>query len=226
MQVARLALWQSHRLFREGLAGLLAARDDIALVAAVATGEDLLAACRQLRPDVALLEVASGGAAGATRVAALLRRAAGPGTRLIGLYEGQAPRDTAPMRAAGLRLLLPRADGIGPVLRAIRGEPAPQPIVAPSPGAHGARGAGRVAGASYPDLVPLTGREADVLALVGAGRTSRQISLELSISHKTVENHKQRIFGKLGVQNQAHAVVVAMRQGLLEPERVLQLASK
>ena len=61
------------------------------------------------------------------------------------------------------------------------------------------------------EVYRLTGREADVLALVGAGRTSRQISAELHISPKTVENHKQRIFGKLGVQNQAHAVSVAMR---------------
>jgi DNA-binding CsgD family transcriptional regulator len=37
----------------------------------------------------------------------------------------------------------------------------------------------------------------------------------MGISPKTVENHKQRIFSKLGVQNQAHAVAVAMRQGLL-----------
>jgi DNA-binding CsgD family transcriptional regulator len=37
----------------------------------------------------------------------------------------------------------------------------------------------------------------------------------MGISPKTVENHKQRIFSKLGVQNQAHAVSVALRQGLL-----------
>jgi DNA-binding CsgD family transcriptional regulator len=39
----------------------------------------------------------------------------------------------------------------------------------------------------------------------------------MGISPKTVENHKQRIFAKLGVQNQAHAVAVAMRSGLVKP---------
>jgi DNA-binding CsgD family transcriptional regulator len=80
------------------------------------------------------------------------------------------------------------------------------------------RSSGSVEGAS------LTLREVDVLNLVGAGLTSREISVALEISHKTVENHKQRIFCKLGVQNQAHAVSVAMRTGVLRPERVIDLA--
>ena len=46
----------------------------------------------------------------------------------------------------------------------------------------------------------------------------------MKVSHKTVENHKQRIFGKLGVQNQAHAVSVAFRKGYLRPEDVPTLA--
>jgi DNA-binding CsgD family transcriptional regulator len=47
----------------------------------------------------------------------------------------------------------------------------------------------------------------------------------LNISPKTVENHKQRIFRKLGVQNQAHAISVAMRSGLMRPERVIDAAA-
>lgn len=73
--------------------------------------------------------------------------------------------------------------------------------------------------------MPLTARELSVVTLVGAGCTSREISVRMSISHKTVENHKQRIFRKLGVQNQAHAVSVAMRSGLLRPDRVIDAAS-
>ncbi len=75
-----------------------------------------------------------------------------------------------------------------------------------------------------PGRTVLTTRELHVLHLVGAGYTSREISGRLDISHKTVENHKQRIFGKLGVQNQAHAVSVAMRAGLLRADRVIDLA--
>jgi DNA-binding NarL/FixJ family response regulator len=61
----------------------------------------------------------------------------------------------------------------------------------------------------------LTDRELEVLRLIGAGRTTRQISEGLGISQRTVENHKRRIFAKLDVQSQAHAVASAARLGLL-----------
>jgi DNA-binding NarL/FixJ family response regulator len=61
----------------------------------------------------------------------------------------------------------------------------------------------------------LTGRELEVLRLIGAGRTTREISTLLGVSRRTVENHKRRIFAKLDVQSQAHAVASAARLGLL-----------
>lgn len=61
----------------------------------------------------------------------------------------------------------------------------------------------------------LTGRELEVLRLIGAGRTTREISGALGVSRRTVENHKRRIFAKLDVQSQAHAVASAARLGLL-----------
>src|SRR5213078_1893180 len=65
-------------------------------------------------------------------------------------------------------------------------------------------------------LAPLTEREREVLRLVGMGSTTREISGRLGISAKTVENHKHRIFSKLGVHNQAHAVSIAVRKGLID----------
>jgi DNA-binding CsgD family transcriptional regulator len=67
------------------------------------------------------------------------------------------------------------------------------------------------------DRSALTGRELEVLRLIGAGQTTRQISAGLSISQRTVDNHKRRIFAKLDVQSQAHAVASAARLGLLTP---------
>ena len=57
------------------------------------------------------------------------------------------------------------------------------------------------------------------MLLVGSGLTASQIAAQLCISTKTVENHKQRVFRKLDVQSQSHAVSVAMRLGLLGPPR-------
>ena len=59
-----------------------------------------------------------------------------------------------------------------------------------------------------------------LLGLLQEQPTTRRVAAHMGISPKTVENHKQRIFCKLGVQNQAHAVAVAMRRGLLSPSAV------
>ncbi|HEY1738825.1 MAG TPA: LuxR C-terminal-related transcriptional regulator, partial [Acidimicrobiia bacterium] len=64
-----------------------------------------------------------------------------------------------------------------------------------------------------------TPREREVVTLVGTGLTASQIATQLQISTKTVENHKQRVFRKLDVQSQSHAVSVALRLGLLGPAR-------
>ncbi len=61
----------------------------------------------------------------------------------------------------------------------------------------------------------LTQRELQVLSLISQGSTTTQIAERLGISIKTVENRRRTLFTKLGVQNQSHALTVAMRNGLL-----------
>lgn len=63
----------------------------------------------------------------------------------------------------------------------------------------------------------LTPREVQVMQGIANGLATAQVAISLGITRKTVENHKQRIFAKLGVQSQAHAVAVAVDYGLLGP---------
>ncbi|MFZ2119431.1 MAG: LuxR C-terminal-related transcriptional regulator [Pseudonocardiaceae bacterium] len=65
---------------------------------------------------------------------------------------------------------------------------------------------------SRPMLSP---REVQVMQGIANGLATAQVAMSLGITRKTVENHKQRIFAKLGVQSQAHAVAVAVDSGLL-----------
>ncbi len=128
-------------------------------------------------------------------------------------------------KQAGVRSIITRDGGLGSLLRAIR-TPHDHPTVvtidfAPAPSAGIGLGAASPTGlhpvGSVAGRVPsLTPRQLDVLLLVGAGLTTREIGERLHISPKTVENHKQRIFERLGVNNQAHAVAVAMRAGLVD----------
>ncbi len=63
--------------------------------------------------------------------------------------------------------------------------------------------------------VPLSARESSILQAVSSGATSKETGQRLGISTRTVENHKRRIFLKLGARNQAQAVAVAARAGML-----------
>jgi DNA-binding NarL/FixJ family response regulator len=71
----------------------------------------------------------------------------------------------------------------------------------------------------------LTPRETDVLAALVEGLPTKGIAQRLSMAIKTVENHKIRIFDKLGVRTQAHAVTVAISSGLVRPAPVPSAAA-
>jgi DNA-binding NarL/FixJ family response regulator len=208
----RVAIQDRQRFFREGLAMVLGGEPDVEVVAAVATASEVTRACEDERPDVVLLEL-DADEWDACRLAAALRKRTST-LRVIGV--ANAVDRMLGLRAyqAGIRSVVPRGGGVSGVLTAIRSN-------TPTVGAVTAMPPVRVS----PRAV-LTARELDVLGLVGAGHTTREVSEVLGISPKTVENHKQRIFVKLGVQNQAHAVAVAMRTGLLHADAGLRVSGR
>jgi len=67
------------------------------------------------------------------------------------------------------------------------------------------------------NVLTLTAREREVLALIAAGNSTRQAARQLGISFKTVESHRGRILEKLGVHETASMVRFAIRSGLIEP---------
>ncbi|GAA1117390.1 hypothetical protein GCM10009630_13860 [Kribbella jejuensis] len=61
----------------------------------------------------------------------------------------------------------------------------------------------------------LTSRELEVLALLARGQTNKQIARELGVAPKTVSNHVEHVYTKLGVGSRAAATLFAARHGLL-----------
>ena len=64
-------------------------------------------------------------------------------------------------------------------------------------------------------LETFTRREMDIISLCAAGKSARQIAEELNISAHTVENHKDKIFGKLGIKSTSELILYAFRVGLV-----------
>jgi two-component system NarL family response regulator len=62
----------------------------------------------------------------------------------------------------------------------------------------------------------LTERETEILKLVAAGRSSKEIGLQLEVSDKTVRNHVSNIYHKLHIHDRAQAVLYAVRKGLVQ----------
>jgi DNA-binding NarL/FixJ family response regulator len=206
-----VAIQERSRLLREGLAMILDAEPEIELVGTVVGGESLFALCEKTTPSVVLFEV-DVREWDPCRLAYRLQRE-WQSLRFVGLYrrEGEA---AARAGGCGLRHLVSLQANASDLVAELTASAAEAPpTIRPLASTSTKSTAGQ-----------LTSREIQVLQLIGAGCTSREIGTHMSVSHKTVENHKQRIFGKLGVQNQAHAVSVAFRKGYLRPEDVPTLA--
>jgi len=205
----RMAIQDKRRLFREGLSILLEAEPDIDVVAAVSSVPELMEACDRDQPHAAVFQ-ADGPPSDAARVGAALRRRHRR-LRIVAVYSSMERSHANEITRAGVDVLVASAGGIDPLLHAVRDGAARTDLSwldAPST-------------SDNEPLAPLTEREREVLRMVGTGHTTREIALRLGISAKTVENHKHRIFSKLGVHNQAHAVSIAMRAGILTPGSVV-----
>lgn len=200
---------QRLRLLRVGLAELLNGEAGITVVGTAVTGAQAAEVASVSPVDVMVVDLEQDGVE-ACRTAALARSVA-PSVQFVALAgpDGPDASSLVPAALSTFPVRVRRSEGLRAVLDAVREAPYRQlgPVVLPDETARDA----------------LSPRELDVLALVGAGCTTREISERLAISRKTVENHKQHIFSKLQVRNQAHAVAVALRAGMISVDGVIDL---
>ncbi len=195
-QVRTVVVQDRSRLYRECLHLLL---PPFSVARAVEDGEGLVAACGDDGPDAVVFE-AVGVPWDVGDLARRLRHCAGP--VLVGTY----PPD---------RRRLPALDGVAFVGRDASAQALHDALAGSAVASAEGRGSPRRSDRSRAAPEDLTRRELQVLALIGRGLTTAQIADRLGISAKTVENRRQILFTRLGVQNQSHAVAVAMRSGLL-----------
>jgi DNA-binding NarL/FixJ family response regulator len=217
-ETVRVLLADDNAVLRMGMASLLASDDRITLVAEAENGREAVELADRHRPDVVVLDVRMpemDGVAAAARMP--------EGTRILMLTYSDEPEVIRTALASGahgylvhgshtpeeiLNAVLSAARGMsvfGPAASAVIFDPARLD-------GRGTRGgaddtAGRAAGHG------LTAREAEILDMVAAGRTNREIATACFLAEKTVKNHINRIFAKLGVTTRAEAVSLWLRSG-------------
>jgi DNA-binding NarL/FixJ family response regulator len=204
----RLLVVDDHRVVRTGLKQLVETFSDVELVASAANGEDAVAACAKLQPDVALVDLSMPGMDGIEVTHMISEQS--PVTRVV-VFTSFSDRDRIlqALDAGAIGYLLKDAEpdelhrGI---LAAARGEAPLDPKAAVELLA--ARAARRPA-------EELTAREREILVLLASGMTNMQIGRRLGISVKTVKGHVTHLFQRLGVQDRTQATLWAERRGLL-----------
>jgi two-component system response regulator DesR len=199
----RILLAHDQALVRSALAALLELEDDFDVVAQVGRGDEVVAAARDLHPDVALLDIEMPGLDGLAAAAALTQEV--PACRVIIVTTfGRPGYLRRAMESGALGFVVKDApaeqlaDAIRRVSRGLR-------VV--DPGLAAATLAGGVS--------PLTGRERDVLVAARDGATVADIAGRLFLSEGTVRNYLSAAIAKTGVRNRVEAVRVADERGWL-----------
>lgn len=201
----RILTVDDHPLLREGIATLVNAEADLKLVAEASNGREAIQMFRLHRPDITLMDLQMPDMNGSEAIAAI--RTEFPDARFIVLttYTG----DAQVLRAlkAGARAYLLKADVHSELLDMIRSVHAGHKRIPPQIAADLAEHAGD-------DL--LSPREVDVLRLIATGNSNKLIADQLSISEATAKTHVANILSKLGANDRAHAVTIALKRGMIE----------
>jgi two-component system response regulator DesR len=199
----RLLLADDQALVRGALAALLDLEPDIAVVAEVATGEEVVAAARQHQPDVALIDVEMPGMDGIEATRALKQDR--PATRVLIVTTFGRPGYLRRALQAGADGFVVKDTPARQLADAVRRVHAGLRVVDPELAADSL-----VAGDS-----PLTARESEVLRAARDGASVASIAARLYLSEGTVRNHLSSAIGKTGSANRAEATRVADQNGWL-----------
>ncbi len=204
----RVMLVDDHALVRSAVRQAISA-PDVELVGEAANAEEALALAPALRPDVLLLDIDLPGMGGLQLLQELAPRL--PQTKIVMLTVSSSERDLLDAVARGAAGYLTKDLSPEALLRTLRGtqrgELAMSRRFAARALRHFAEAArrGRQTAGVEDDLLSLSPRENDVLAMLADGLTDREIAGALTISPRTVETHVSNILHKLGVRNRAEA---------------------
>ena len=213
---------------REGLVLLLGTLPGISVAGQASDGDAAVDLVARTRPQVVLMDLNMPGCDG---VAATRRiTAEHPGTRVVVLTTYADDESIIGALQAGALGYLTKDATRAEIGRALRAAAAGQAVLDPDvqqrllsaaarapemPGTIGTTGAPGTAGSREAD--DLTPREAEVLRLIAAGRSNREIARSLFVSEATVKTHVNRIFAKTGSRDRAQAIRYAYTHGYADP---------
>ena len=213
-----VVLADDQELVRSGFAMILGAQPDIEVVAEAGDGTAALAAVREHRPDVALLDIRMPRPDG-IEVARII--CAETGCRVVMLTtfgQDDYVYEALYAGASGFLLKDVRRDDL---VQAVRVAAAGESLLAPSVTrrliSDLARSRPRQGRTAPSQLAVLTGRELETLRLLGRGLSNAEIAASLVVTEHTVKTHVSNVLSKLGLRDRVQAVITAYETGLISP---------
>ncbi|MFE7133340.1 response regulator [Streptomyces sp. NPDC057638] len=220
----RVLLADDQTLLRSAFRVLVDSEPDMAVVGEAADGAEAVALARTTRADVVLMDIRMPGTDGlaATRMISADPELAG--VKVVMLTTFEVDEYVAESLRAGASGFLGKGAEPDELLNAIRRAAAGEALLSPAATkgliatflAQGGGAGGR--SQDHADrLASLTGREREVLVLVGGGHSNDEIADRLAVSPLTVKTHVNRAMAKLGARDRSQLVVFAYESGLVRP---------
>lgn len=205
---ARIVIVDDHAVVREGLERILAKCADLEVVGTASSGEEALILAAALEPDLVLLDLSLPGMHGLEVLSALQDSDNPPRVVVLTIHDDDdIVLGAVRGGAQGYVLKNATRDELLAAVRKVAagGQSFDEVVVRAL-----LRGDQREVLCSL-----LTARELEILRLVATGKTNKEIAAQLFISSDTVKGHLETTYRKLGVSDRAHAVAVAIRNGLV-----------
>jgi DNA-binding NarL/FixJ family response regulator len=204
MRSLRVLVADDHPLYRDGLRTMLAATDDMLLVAEAQDGHEALQAVQSHDVDIALLDVNMPGMNGIEAAGRIATEAPDVGVLMLTMFADDVSVFAA--LRAGARGYVLKDTGRDDLLRAIRAVGNGEAIFSPSIATRVLDFFARPRPSVAPDAFPmLTTRERDVLHLIAQEQSNPQIAAQLGLTRKTTSNYVSAVLTKLQVRDRAEA---------------------
>jgi DNA-binding NarL/FixJ family response regulator len=207
----RVVLVDDHGVVRRGLRGYLELLDDMEIVGEAENGLQGVEIVDSLRPDVVLMDLVMpqlDGIGATSRI-----KAAHPEVQVVALtsfIEEEKVMAALEAGASGFILKDAEADDVAAAIRAAHND---EVHLDPAAARILAKGMRSRSAASQTE--PLAERELEVLALVGRGRSNKEIATDLGITERTARTHVSNILGKLGLASRTQAALYAVERKLV-----------
>ncbi|HEX2089216.1 MAG TPA: response regulator transcription factor [Actinomycetota bacterium] len=207
----KILIVDDHPVTRQGLRSALGSSKEVEVVGEAASGDEAVEAVKQLQPHVVFMDVRMPGMSGIEATKEI--REAAPDTKVILFTVEESRAAIADAIRAGVSGYLLKDVSAGELIQAAKLALEGKAVIHPT------LTRAFIEEVQYVEQrpeTPLSRRESQILQKVAYGATTKEVAHDLQISPHTVKTHLERIFEKLGANDRAQAVAIALRKGLVD----------